>query len=126
MYGLRKFFAQSPWRYIGAAILAAAVGAFRYSTLPAGLNVRFVCFEVLSVAGYVTFLIGALLTVSYFGAFDLFGYVFSSGRNGEHKKYKNYAHYTEQRTEKRAREGYIFVPYYVVGIGLVLISYLFG
>lgn len=126
MYSLKKALFQSPGHYLAALILAVAVGAFRYSTLPEGIDVRFACYEILSVSGYVTFLIGALLTVSYFGAFDLFGYVFSPGRSGEHRRYKDYVHYTQQKTEKRARGGYFFVPYYVVGVAVVLISYLFA
>ena len=126
MYSLKKFLFHSPGHYIAALILAAAVGAFRFSTLPDGINVRFAWYEILSVSGYVTFLIGALMTVSYFGAFDLFGYVFSPGRTGEHRKYKDYAHYSQKKMEKRGREGYFFVPYYVVGFAVVLISRFFA
>lgn len=126
MYSLKKLFFQSPGHYIAALILAVAVGAFRFSTLPEGIDARFVWYEVLSVSGYVTFLIGALLTVSYLGAFDLFGYAFSPGRMGEHRKYKDFVHYSNQKAEKRARGGYFFVPYYVVGIVVVLVSGLFS
>lgn len=122
MYSLKKFFFQSSGHYLAALFLAAAVAAFRFSTLPDGIDVWYVCYEILSVAGYVTFLVGGLMTVTYFGAFDLFGFVFSPGQ----KKFKNYADYTQKKTEKRAREGYFFVPYYVVGIVLVLISLLFA
>lgn len=125
MYTLKKLLAQPPWHYVAALVLTAIVGFFRYYTLPEGIHPGFAWYETLSVAGCFTFLIGALLTVAYFGAFDLFSYVFSPGRTGDGQKYKNYADYTEKKTEKRAKNGYYFVPYYVVGVVVVLISYLF-
>ena len=125
MYKLKKFFLQSPGHYIAALILTVAVGAFRYFALPEEVGTQFALYEVLSVSGFVTFLIGGLMTVAYFGAFDLFGYVFSPGRSGENKKYRDYADYSEKTAQKRARDGYYFVPYYVVGIVVVLVSLLF-
>ena len=125
MYSLKKFFAQSPGHYLVALFLSVIVGLFRYSTLPDGLSTSYVWYEILSVSGSVTFLIGALLTVSHFGAFDIFSFAFSSDRTGEHRKYKNYAEYSEDRTAKRTKVGYIFVPYYIVGIVVILLSRLF-
>ena len=123
MDSFKKALFHSPGHYAVALVIAVAVGLFRYSTLPEGLNIGYVCYEVLSVAGYVTFLVGGLMTVSYFGAFDLFGFVFTPrGQNGK-KKYKNYTDYTEKKTENRVREGYFFVPYLVVGVVIVLISW---
>lgn len=124
MYSLRKFFLHSPGHYIGAALVVAAVTAFRMFMLPVGVAARFAWYDSLSVAGGVTFFVGALLTVAYFGAFNLFGYVFSPGRLGEHRKYKSFAHYCQIQEENRARQAYYFVPYYVVGIGVLLFSLL--
>lgn len=126
MESLRKALFHSPGHYIVALVIAVAVGLFRFSTLPEGMSPWYVCYEVLSVSGYVTFLIGGLMTVSYFGAFDLFGFVFTPrGQNGK-KKYKNYTEYTEKKSEDRVREGYFFVPYFAVGIVIVLISWFFA
>lgn len=126
MYALKKFFFRSPWHYLCASIVAIAMGLFRFFTLGADVSPRFMWFEILSVSGFVTCLIGALLLVAYWGAFDLFGYVFSPGRTGEHRKFANYADYTQKKEEKRARNGWYFVPYFVVGIVLMLISMLFS
>lgn len=141
MQFLKKTFIHSPGHYIAALILAVMVGAFRFATLlegiddqlawyetlaasgMEGIDPRFAWYEILSVSGYVTFLIGALLTVAYFGAFDLFSYAFTPNRTG---KYRNYTDYSQKKAEKRARGNYYFVPYYVVGIAVVLISYLFS
>ena len=122
MYNLKRFFCQSPWHYVGAGIVAVAMCLFRYFTLSPEANTSLMWYEMLSVSGMVTFLVGALLAVAFFGAFDLFGYVFSPGRVGKNKKYANYTDYTQQRTEKRARIGWYFVPYFVVGILMVLVA----
>ena len=126
MHSLRKALFHSPGHYAIALVIAVVVGVFRFSTLPEGLNPWYVCYEVLSVSGFATFLVGGLMTVSYFGAFDLFGFVFTPrGANGK-KKYQNYTEYTEKKTEGRVREGYFFVPYLVVGLIIVLISWIIG
>lgn len=126
MNSFRKALFHSPGHYVIALVIAVAVGLFRFSTLPEGISPWFVCYEVLSVSGYTTFLVGGLMTVSYFGAFDLFGFVFTPrGQNGK-KKYQNYTDYSEKKSEERVREGYFFVPYFVVGAAVVLISMLFA
>ena len=126
MHLLNRIFVHPPKRYIAALFLNALVGVFRFVTLPKGIGSRFLWYEILSVSGSVTILIGALLTVSYFGAFDLFGYAFSPGRFGERRKYKDYAQYSQKMAEKRASGGYFFVPYYVVGAAVLLVSFLFA
>lgn len=126
MNSLRKALFHSPGHYVVALVIAVAVGLLRFSTLPEGISPWFVCYEVLSVSGYATFLVGGLMTVSYFGAFDLFGFVFSPNGGNGRKKYQNYTDYTEKKTEDRVRDGYFFVPYYVVGLVIVLISWLFA
>lgn len=148
MHALRKFFLHSPGHYIAAVVLAVAMIVFRMLMLPEDVGLRlfwsddltaagetaiyffagtrFAWYDSLSVAGGFTFLVGALLTVSFFGAFDLFGYVFSPGRVGEHRKYKSFAHYSQAKAENRAREAYYFVPYYVVGALVFLLSFVFA
>ena len=126
MYVLRKIFLHSPVHYVIAACIAAAMTAFRMAMLPEDVYARFAWYDSLSTAGMFTFLVGALLTVSYFGAFNLFGYVFSPDRLGEHKKYKSYAHYCQVKDENRGRQAYYFVPYYAVGVVVFLVSYFFA
>lgn len=126
MDSLRKIFFQTPWHYAIAAGVAAVVAVFRCIALPQGLDLRYVVYEVLSVSGSVTFLVGALLAVAYFGAFDLFGYVFAPGRTDEGRQFKNYAEYAKAKENKRYRNGYYFVPYFVVGVLVFLLSFLFA
>lgn len=125
MYTLKRLFFQSPGHYIAALILTVCIGAFRFTTLADGIDFHFAMYETLSVSGSVTFLIGALMTVSFLGAFDLFGFVFSSGRSREHRKYKDYVDYSQEKAEGRARGPYYFIPYYVIGTFVFLLSRLF-
>ena len=122
MYALKKAFCHSPWHYVAAVILSVVVMLFRRANLRAEVGIGFALYDSCSVAGGVTFLIGALLAVAYFGAFDLFGYVF--GRAMEKEHYKSYAHYASAKEEKRGRQQYYFVPYFVVGALVFLISLL--
>lgn len=125
MYSLRKFFLHSPGHYFAAVILAVVVAGFRLYMLPwNGDNLWFALYDSISVAGGVTFLVGALLAVTYFGAFDLFGYVFL--RAAEKQNYKSYAHYANAKEEKRGKVAYYFVPYFVVGAVVFLLSFLFA
>lgn len=126
MYLLRKIFLHSPVHYAVAVVLAVVVAVLRFAALPADAGAQFAWYESLSVSGYVTFLIGALITVAYYGAFDIFTYAFSAGRFGKGKKYKNYADYSVSKSERRSRENYYFVPYFVVGVVVFLISLLFA
>ena len=137
MNALKKIFGQSIWNYVAAMVLAVVMGVFRFATLLEGidpelgwlktlstygleeLSPRFVWYEILSLSGMVTFLVGALLVVAHWGAFDMFGYVFSPGRG----KYQDYTDYSQKKTENRSKTGYIFVPFFVVGVVLVIVSY---
>ena len=125
MQALRKALFQSPWPYVVALALSLAMGVARYFALGEGVNLGFALYECLSVAGAVTFLVGALLAVAHFGAFDMFGYVFSPDRVAGKGKYKSFAHYSQAMETKREKEGYIFLPFFVVGIAIYLISLLF-
>lgn len=126
MHSLKKLFFHSPAHYIAAVIISVAVMIFRFFTLPEDTGSQYAWYEVLSVSGYVTFLIGGLFAVAHLGAFDIFGYAFSPGRMGKVRKYRDYTDYQQQKQEKRAKEGGAFVPYFLVGIVLFLISLLFA
>lgn len=106
--------------------MALAVAIFRFATLPRGIDFRFVCYEMFSVSGWVVILFGGLMTVAYLGAFDIFGYAFSSARGVEKRKYKDYVQYSEAKAEKRSRGHLYFVPYFAVGAIAVLLSLIFA
>lgn len=119
---LKKYFGQSLWNYLAAVLMAVATGVFRYVMLPKEIDAGFLWYEVLSVAGFMTFLIGALLMVAHFGAFDIFSYVFSPGR----RKYKDYTEYSQHKEKTRSKDGYFFMPFFVVGVLVVLVSTFFA
>ena len=115
---LRKLFGQSVTNYVVAMVVAVAVGVFRFLMLSKEGSVVLILHETISVAGLATFLIGALLMVAQWGAFDMLSYAFTPKRG----KYKDFVEYTQRKAEKRSKEGYIFMPFFVVGVVLVLVS----
>jgi hypothetical protein len=76
----------------------------------------------MGLAGLLLILIGGLATTTYFGAFDTFGYSF--GKVFNYKKNKNIKlpEYVEQQNIKRKAQNLTFMPYYVVGVLLLIIS----
>ena len=122
---LRKIFVHSPVHYIAAFLVAVAAAVYRFVTLPDGVGLQLLWYEMLSVSGMVTFLIGGLLAVAYFGAFDIFTYAFTEGPFNKNRKYKSYAHYSQAREASRTRANYYFLPYFIVGLVVYLMSYLF-
>lgn len=126
MDALKKALFRSPWYYVAALVLSAVIGVARYFALGEGVYIGFALYDCISVAGGVTFLVGGLFAVAHFGAFDMFSYVFSPDRLAGKQKYKSFAHYSQAMEEKRGRQGYTFLPFFVVGIVVFLISLLFA
>ena len=80
----------------------------------------------LFIGGAVVLGIYLLTLLNYFGAFDLFGYSFSTigvkyFPHGK-KKYDDYYSYTEIKKEKRKKDQFNFVAYLVVGLIFVIAS----
>lgn len=119
---LRKYFLHSPGHYAAALILNI------FFTLLVlflkGFDWLRAYMEAFSVAGAISVLYGMLLWVSAAGAFYTFGYAFSYFR-GE-RSYKDYYEYTRAKEEKQARKEKIYMPYIVVGIVFLLISFVFS
>ena len=119
---IRKYFLHSPVHYVAALILNI------FFTLLVlflkGFDWLRAYMEAFSVAGAISVLYGMLLWVSAAGAFTIFGYAFSYFR-GE-RGYKDYYEYTRAKEEKQARKEKIYIPYIVVGIVFLLISFVFS
>lgn len=77
--------------------------------------------DAFSVAGSVSILFGMLLWVSSAGAFTTFGYAFSTFRS--ERKYKDLYEYTSAKEEKHAKQKKIHMPYIMVGLVFLFISY---
>ncbi len=108
-----------PKHYIIAAAIAAV--ATLLVLLRDGFTLRIAYANAFTVGGAVTVLIGLLLWTAYLGAFDTFGYSFSTFGN---RRYKNLYDYSEAKQAKRSRSGWTFCPYWLVGALFLLIGVL--
>ncbi|MBQ4563478.1 MAG: DUF3899 domain-containing protein [Lachnospiraceae bacterium] len=77
--------------------------------------------DAFSVAGSVSVLYGLLMLVTSLGAFNMFGYAFSSFRT--ERKYKDLYEYTMVKQKKQAGREKTYTPYMIVGVIFLLVSY---
>ena len=110
-----RLFRHAPWRYLVSAALGLALALL--VLLRDGFALRLAWYNALTVAGAVLILLGLLGLVAYHGAFDIFGYSFSSMVR---RRYENLYAYSEAKREKRGRRGWTFVP--MITIGLVFLA----
>ena len=121
----RKFIWHSPKHYIAAFILCAAVSFVMLWTR--GYDKAFFYYDALSAAGGICFFFGLLKLVSYFGAFDTFGYSFGKMRqNGtkrpdtpgqkEHSRLDSLYDYSNAKRAERSRSELTFMPYLLIGL----------
>ncbi len=117
---LNRLFRHSPLSYIAFAVLGAGICAL--SLLRTGTGYTLAWADALSTAGLILVLLGFLMMISHFGAFDSFGYSFSTLGA---RRYKDLYAYTQAKKEKRTAKGWGFMPPILVGavfllFGLVL------
>ena len=122
----KKIFVHSPVRYIVGVVLAVIITLI--CLVSKGFEYKISYVDAFTVAGGILFFLGLLQLASYCGAFEIFGYSFSSFR-GRVRKYKDYYEYQMANAEKRAKQKPFYVPFMVVGliffvIGLVLYAIL--
>jgi putative flippase GtrA len=82
--------------------------------------------DAFTIAGAVTFLLGMLGMVWYFGAFDTFGYSFAALFRDKDKRYGSLYDYSEAKKEKRSKRGLTFMTFMMVGLIAVCIGLLVG
>ena len=117
---LDRLFRHPPRRYLLPAALGVILTLLVLWRNGFGLKIAWV--DALTVAGAVLILLGLLSLLAYHGAFDTFGYAFSTwGR----RRWESLYAYSEAMREKRGRGGWTFVPTFVVGaaflgVGLLL------
>ena len=124
---LRKLFFHSPVRYIAGVGLATVICFVCLFTKGFDYSISFV--DAFQAAGGVLFFLGLLQCVSFYGAFEIFGYGFSCFR-GKERRYKDYYEYQKAKQAERSRSELTYVPFIVVGIfyfsiGLILKFILF-
>lgn len=71
----------------------------------------------------MTVLIGALVLLTSFGAFDTMGYSISSWRM-EKRKYRDLYEYSLTKGEKHKKDRFGFVPYVLVGAVFFLAAFI--
>ena len=118
----RKLFLHSPVRYIVGVVLALIIGVL--CLLSNGFEYRISYVDAFSVAGAVVFFVGLLQVVSFYGAFDIFGYSFSSFRRKE-RKYTDYVDYQTKKRAEKSNSKLTYMPFIAVGavffiIGMIL------
>lgn len=116
----KRWFFHSPVRYIVALVINAVVALVVLSVRGFDLKIYYV--DAFSAAGGVSVFFGLLLWVAAAGAFDTMGYGFSV--IGGNRKYKDLYEYTVRKKEKRGRQKKTYMPYIVVGIIFLMISFL--
>lgn len=115
MKTLDRLFRQPFRRYLPGLALGAAVALL--SLWRTGFGFRLAYADALTAAGGVLLLLGLLLWTGYLGAFDIFGYSFSSlGK----RRYKDLYEYSAAHRSKRERSGWYFAPFLVTGAGFLL------
>ncbi len=117
----KKLFLHSPSHYITALCFAIVISGVYVLINGYELVANYI--NGISVGGLVTILVGGLMTTTYFGSFDGFGYSF--GKIFKRDKYSNikYSEYVEQQNIKRKEEPFTFIPFYVVGIVFIIIYF---
>lgn len=87
-----------------------------------GFHLKIYYVDAFSVAGAVSILLGLLAWVTGAGAFDTIGYGFSTLRTD--RKYKDLYEYSFRKKERRSRQKKPFLPFVVVGICFLIVSFL--
>ncbi|MCR4625812.1 MAG: DUF3899 domain-containing protein [Lachnospiraceae bacterium] len=118
----RKLFLHSPVRYIVGVVLALIIGFL--CLLSKGFEYRISYVDAFSVAGGAVFFLGLLQMVSHYGAFDIFGYSFSSFRRKE-REYTDYIDYQTKKRAVKSNSKLTYMPFIAVGaiffiIGMIL------
>lgn len=64
------------------------------------------------IAGFSMLCVSALSIVNYFGAFDIFGYMFHNVKNGSRQ---TLSQYSENRRIVKSKNKLYFLPYLIIG-----------
>lgn len=116
-----RLFRHKAGYYAAAAAAALAVAALML--WKNGFYGPLAYMDALTVAGAVVGFLGLLGLASHFGAFDTFGYSFSTFGN---RRYENLYEYSRAKQESRSRGGWTFMPFITVGAVFLLAGFLVG
>lgn len=122
MGAIYRIFRHPLKQYLFAA--GAAVVLTLLSLLRNGFALRICYYDALTLAGAAVLMAGLLQLAGYFGAFDIFGYAFSTFRSVH--RYEDLFAYSEAKKEKRHRGNWYFMPWLLVGAGFLLVGLCLG
>ena len=117
----RRLFIHSPIRYIVSLVIGIAVSISVLAFY--GWDKKIYYCDAFFASGAILVSIGALAFVSYYGGFDIFGYVFTSLRTN--RRYHDLYEYVNAKNEKRKKPYFPFMPYLMVGIVFIIASLFF-
>ena len=117
---LKKVFFHSLHKYIIATILVLVIFIVNLCLNNFKELIHYI--NGVQIGGAVVFLIGGLSLVSYFGAFDTFGYAFSKLRRNPEKNYRDMYEFVSVKEEERKDQKFSFMPYFVIGLFFILIG----
>lgn len=118
-YWIRKIFIHSYKKYIFLMILGGIISItnlFFHS-----FNHKIYYVNGTSIAGLSLIFMGCLSILSYFGAYEFWGYTFS--RKDFDGRRMEYSDYIAQKKAKRDSRELPFGPYFVVGAVYLLVSF---
>lgn len=113
-----RIFRHSLKQYVIATAVSVVITVL--SLLRDGFALRISYYNALTTAGAVTLLLGLLMIAGYFGAFDIFGYSFSTFRR--QRRFHDLYSYSEAKREKRRHGDKYFAPWLIVGVGFLLLG----
>lgn len=117
---LKKLFLHSFHKYIIGASIAVIILIINLCLKNFKELINYI--DGLQIGGAVVFLIGGLSFVSYYGAFDSFGYAFSKIKKDPEKVYRDMYEYVAIKQEERKEHKFPYMPYLVVGVAFILIG----
>ncbi|MCR5324982.1 MAG: DUF3899 domain-containing protein [Lachnospiraceae bacterium] len=121
----RRLFFHSPKTYIAAVVLNLAFCLI--VLLVRGFDRLIFYYDAMTTAGSISILFGLLLLVTYWGAFDIFGYAFSMFKvhltpDASIRRDKDLYEYKIRKQEERSRKELGFMPFIVVGAVFLILG----
>lgn len=121
---MKDVFFHSPKKYIICFLIALCFGVL-YLIIQSSAygkeiwQTMFYYINALFIGGAVIFCVGALAVINHFGGFDIFTYLGSKEKNAYHQ---TLLQYSENKKQKREKNKYRLVPYFVIGIFFIFVS----
>ena len=108
------------WIRLLASVAYCILICVVYNLLNDGFNIGLNYVNGFFIGGATIFLFGLLVVVNYFGGLDIFSYMFSARRVGDHRE--TLFEYAERKKVERKPSAFVFIDYLIVGTIFMIIS----